>query len=446
MLLKKLTSNRWFWAVIALATVIRVGLFVPLVAHKDRAVTPDSAGYIDLAENLYRHGVFTREMPTASGAQSQPEIFRTPGYPVFLMNGGWWLQPGMDVLLVIVTMLLAMRLLGDERLAILAGAWQAVTPVAAAASGRVLSDGLYAFLLTTAVLCVVAYLQDRRWRAVIGGAAVMILACYVRPAGLFAAAVIAAVLILARGSWVRGVVFVLIVAAGVGPWIVRNHQAADYAGFSSVAGDSLHRFTAAEVYAAKHEMPVEDVRYYFDWEVDQQSLATPGAEARYRREQAMQIISEDRRLAARVHVLGCGGFWLPGATDVLEELGLTTGQRGTLEVFHRQGIWAATKHYFDGRWGVMALGIGLALIYAAKLAGVVRAAIPGRGRRWSPLPEVWLLVALVVLAAMMGGPASTPRFRVPVSPILSVAAAAGWGRWLWRGRHLSMSQSSELCP
>jgi hypothetical protein len=446
MLVKKLTSNRWFWAVLILATLVRAGLFVSVALDYRRAMTPDSGSYVDLAENLKSHGAFTQDLLVPSAPQGRAEIFRTPGYPVFLMSGGWWYQPVFDVMLVFVTMLLALRLLNDERLAILAGLWQAVTPVAAAASVRVLSDSIYAFLLTAAVLCIVVCLQNRHWWAAVTGAIVMAMACYVRPAGLFAATVMAGAMILARGSWLRGVVFVMILAACIGPWIARNQIKADYAGFSSVAGDSLHRFTAAEVYAATHGWPVDDARFSFDWEVACQGLPTPGAVARYRRQRAMAIISADRGVALRIHLLGCGAFWLPGATDVLEELGATSGQRGTLAVFHREGILAATQHYFDGRLGLMVLGIGLALVYGAKVAGVLRAVIPGRGRRWSPSPEVWLLVALVAVAAMMGGPASTPRFRVPVSPLLSVAAAAGWGRWLWRGRYLSMSQSNELCP
>jgi hypothetical protein len=445
MQVKKLTSNRWFWAVLVLATAVRAWLFVSVACNYRLAMTPDSTSYVELAENLKNHGVFTRDLLIPAGPQGQAEIFRTPGYPVFLMNGGWWYQPVIDVLLVMLTMLLALRLLRDERLAILAGGWQAITPVAAAASVRVLSDSLYAFLLTASVLCIVVCLQNRRWWAAVGGAIIMTLACYVRPVGLFAGAAMAGVLILARGTWLRGVVFVLILGAGIAPWIVRNHIRADYTGFSSVAGETLHRFTAAEVYAAQTGLDIEDVRFNFDWNIGAQDLPTPGAVARYRRQEAMAIINANRGLALRVHLLGCGAFWLPGATDVLEELNLTTGQRGTLAVFHREGLLAAVAHYFGGNHLAFGVALMLGLIYAAKLVGVFRVIIPGPGG-WPKDAEVWLLVALVSMAALMGGPASTPRFRVPVSPILSIAAAAGWGRLLWRKRYLSINQSSELCP
>jgi hypothetical protein len=48
--------------------------------------------------------------------------------------------------------------------------------------------------------------------------------------------------------------------------------------------------------------------------------------------------------------------------------------------------------------------------------------------------EVWLCLLLVLLAFLLPGPAAHPRFRVPVEPILSVAAAAGWAMLAARRR------------
>ncbi len=59
-----------------------------------------------------------------------------------------------------------------------------------------------------------------------------------------------------------------------------------------------------------------------------------------------------------------------------------------------------------------------------------------RGVRTVP-PGVWLLAAVVVVSSLLGGPASTPRFRVPVEPLLSMAAAGGWallGGAIWARR------------
>jgi hypothetical protein len=172
---------------------------------------------------------------------------------------------------------------------------------------------------------------------------------------------------------------------------------------------------------------------------------------------------------------------------VLEVAGLTTGGKGTLDVLHRQGLWAAVRHYFGDNTKAMWLAGAMLLVPLVRYAGVLmlvlgklplpwrrggQASTPGRrgdaetrglpaeasakvghgegmgngdwlrngtlsavsvpvpvshaGRRPAMGAEVWLCLLLVLVAFLLPGPAGHPRFRVPVEPILSVAAAAGW--------------------
>jgi uncharacterized membrane protein YbjE (DUF340 family) len=82
--------------------------------------------------------------------------------------------------------------------------------------------------------------------------------------------------------------------------------------------------------------------------------------------------------------------------------------------------------------------IPLSIPTAVKYAGGLLVVVLGlrRGVRTVP-PWVWLLAAVVVFSSLLGGPASTPRFRVPVEPLLSIAAAGGWallGGAVWARR------------
>ena len=156
-------------------------------------VTPDSKGYVALAVDLHR-GQF------GSAAR---EIFRTPGYPAFLLvsfvaGEHWWqavllLQIAIDVLLVYLTYRLALALFG--RNAVLAAIFQATSAIATASSMRILSDGLFAMLLTLAILLFVRFWLrgGRAWLAV--SAVVLSAACYVRPVGQVFAAVLATAMI-----------------------------------------------------------------------------------------------------------------------------------------------------------------------------------------------------------------------------------------------------------
>jgi hypothetical protein len=114
---------------------------------------------------------------------------------------------------------------------------------------------------------------------------------------------------------------------------------------------------------------------------------------------------------------------LPGITDVLEIAGITTQQRGTLAVLQQQGLWAAVRHYFGGSEEAMWLALPAAVLELAKYALVlVAAAAYLRPRMGS---AAWLIVLTVLVMIAIGGPAATPRFRVPVEGLLSLAAAAG---------------------
>ena len=112
--------------VLILATVLRIGLL--LAASGGAGVlTPDSQGYETLATSLAADGTFSRD--------GEPEIFRTPGYPMFIAAirpfGGSAIlvaQVFMDVLLVGLTYLLG-RTLAGEGIGLLAALLQAISPL-----------------------------------------------------------------------------------------------------------------------------------------------------------------------------------------------------------------------------------------------------------------------------------------------------------------------------
>jgi len=427
------TSNgRRLWLVVAAALLVRGALLVSAAANGGSVLTPDSHSYLQLAGALAERGEFA--------LHDQPEIFRTPGYPLFLawahpLPGGVWallaVQVLLDVALVVVTFHLAGMLAG-RRAGELAAAFQAVTPVAMAASCRVLSDSLYALLLTGAVALLVAHLRGGKWRPLLAGAFVMAAACYVRPIGVAMAVVAAAVVLCRRRCVLRAIVFAAVVAACLAPWVVRNAAVADFRGFSSFAGESLHRFAAAEIIARREGTDAATVRRRLDAEVILADLPTPGARSRYRKQQAMEIIGGDRGAYLTIHAAGAMAFWLPGATDVLEVSGATVGQRGTLEVLHSRGPVAAARHYFaDSPWAI-APAVLLAGMFAVKMFGVAVCAVSRARLRMSA--AAWLMLLIVATSSMAGGAATTPRFRVPIAPLLSVAAAVGWLRLSRRRR------------
>jgi hypothetical protein len=238
----------------------------------------------------------------------------------------------------------------------------------------------------------------------------------------------------------RAGAFAGVIAGCVAPWVIRNAVVADYRGFSSFATDSLYWYSAAEIVARKEGISAEDARRRsfgeegwdsFDPDlIGQPGLSnapcyrTPGGLARYRWDRAREIVLAHPWLFLDIHLKGCLAFWLPGATDVLEIAGYTTGGKGTLAVLHEKGLLAAARHYFGDNATAMWLAGAMAVVLLVRYAGVILCGLWRLRLRMSA--AAWLTILLVVVSFLLPGPAAHPRFRVPVAPILSVAAAVGW--------------------
>jgi len=422
-------SDRWLTRALILAALVRLGLVAIAWNRPGQLLTPDSADYTTLAASLTEEGRFARD--------GQVEIFRTPGYPFFLLiahtfgEHGWrvvvLVQALLDVLLVYLTYLLATMLAG-QRAGVWAALFQALCPVAAAAAVRVLSDSLYALLLTISLCLMISHFRSGRAWMVAASAAFLAAACYVRPVGLVMAALFALVLLARPNRWRRVGLFAGILAMAIAPWVVRNAVRAEYAGFSSFATDSVYFFAVPELRAeetGKHparlraemrtrEQPVAD---------ETGCLPPPGPAAHRRAGAAVSALAEHPWAYARLHLRGCLGVFLPGATDAMEVAGVTTGQRGTSDVLRRDGLWAAVRHYFGNNAWALAAAAPMVLLLAIQYLAVGVAVV--RRTRLRMPASIWLPALMVVAATLVTGPFGQPRYRVPVTPILSAAAGLG---------------------
>ena len=499
------------WGILVLALAVRAVMLFAVFADVERAETPDSRDYGKLAFYMSEQGEFLHKiifLDIGGVLDKSPEVFRTPGYPALLAaadraadtatsENNYFkritrsiavrtapldlkiilsFQVLLDLHLVLLTFLLG-RSLAGRGAGLLAALLQAVSPLAAAASCRILTDGIFAFLLTAAVLLLIRHFRMGGWWSLLSAAAVMGASCYIRPVGMAFSAVMALVVLCSRrgpkffpegvtltrpsgppspvkGEGLQGDAetitvrprrllrtagFACIVLLCIAPWVARNVTVADYWGFSSFATDSMYWYSAAEIEARRMDWGVETVRKEFrraeGWPGNSSSMSlpagkracdlSPGGLARYRFAKAREIILAHPWDFADIHMRGNVAFWLPGAPDALEVLGYTSGNKGTLDVLHREGLVAAAKHYFGDNTAAMALAGGMVVIFLIRCVGVVLCGL-WRLRPRRMTSAGWLCLLLVVAAFGLPGPANHPRFRVPVEPILSAAAAIGY--------------------
>ncbi len=414
--------------IILLAVVLRCGLFATGLRSPSGLFTPDSSDYADLSSSLVTSGTFERD--------GKSEIFRTPGYPFFLipfwlLGEYWWVgavlvQIFLDVVLVYLTYLLGFALCG-HRVGIWGAVFQGISAVAIVSSVRILSDGLFAFLLMLVILLVIHHLRTLRLWSLVGAGVILSAACYVRPVGLGFAVLLFVVLLCRKGRIRRAGLAAIIVIVAVFPWVLRNGLVGGYWGFSSLPAQVGFDYQGPVVLSEREGISLLQgrgrLRERLSERIGDRSLS-PGEFAKTKWRVAMEVVRGDIPTYLKAHARGGLAVWIPAATDVLEVAGVTCGGRGTLDVLRRQGPLSAVKRYFGDKMWAIVPALAIAGLLAAKYLFVLVAV--GRYVRPRMNAERWLILLTVVLFTLIPGPAGHPRFRIPVEPLLSVAAAAGW--------------------
>jgi len=416
--------------ILIVAAILRFGLLAGTWNHPERLASPDTRDYDELCANLITEGTFERD--------GRPEVFRTPGYPFFMAFGAAFgasmpmvvavLQIATDILVVYLTFLIGMMLC-DERIALWAALFQALATVSIVASVRILADGVFTFMVVLTVLLLIHHFRTGQWWSLLGAALAGGLGCYVKPVGLMLCILGVIVLSFRRRGLRSAGAFAGIVLILIAPWVVRNVVVAGYGGFSSFATESMYKYSVPGVIAHCEGGDQEDVIRELASEEESYRHCltpperTPGRLIRYRRKIVARTIAEHPISFAWIHIRRSVTVWVPGITDVLEILGLSSGQKGTLEVLHTKGLTVAVKHYFGERIWLLCLCAPPIALLIAKYFFVIVCVL--RRVKFRMGAGGWMILLTILTFAFAGGAAATPRFRAPIAPLLSLAAAAG---------------------
>jgi 4-amino-4-deoxy-L-arabinose transferase-like glycosyltransferase len=392
-------------------------------------LTPDSLQYLELASSLAWSGTFTRE--------GFPDVFRTPLYPLVLVPGTWLgapvavaiaLQVALAVLVTALVFDTAARLTASRRVAAAAAIIYLLEPGQPIWSSVVLADGLL-----TALAALVMWLAIRHpptaeppWRGAVLLGLVAAAGAYAKPPGYFLAIILAVAI---GAAWWRRAprrrllaylaALLIVNAAAVSVWHVRNGGVAGYAGFST-------QFERAAFMAAPAAL--EGVRTGDGFAVARGRIGiAPGGE------QEVQSVRQLRRSGFPALLSSLPEYtWLhlKGSVLLLTEPGLYWwGHVLGREVppafigsaFRDAGLRAAIGRLAEVPLSLVAVRGLLSLWPLCCLA--LCAAVAWRRRGTPPIVVLGVVVFLWVL--LSGGPHADIRLRSPIVPLLSVLAAAG---------------------
>jgi 4-amino-4-deoxy-L-arabinose transferase-like glycosyltransferase len=375
-------------------------------------------------------------------ADGRPEINRTPGYPLFLVACGLSgplgygiaqiVQVLLDLFLVFLTYRFAAQLIGPMA-ALMAAALQALSVPAIVSSVLIMSDDLFALIITLTIATLVRYFREQQWRLLALSAVLTALATYVRPVGLMFAAVVAIALLIRANRFRNTISYLLVFAGLVSPWFVRNHIEAGYNGFSSISDKNLLPYEAASVRARLDGISQEEARRQlldiYEKRLRYLHLEAGSVEAlRVKAQMGREILHAHLATWVFVRLLTTAGSLLPDSANILQMYGATTGNRGTLSVLQAKGPRAAVKYYFDSNPGAVVLMLPEVIILIAKYlaCGVFLILCPLYFRKFHwDASELALVLLTIAMFLAVGGPVAVARFRLPAEPMLNLIAAGG---------------------
>jgi 4-amino-4-deoxy-L-arabinose transferase-like glycosyltransferase len=435
------------------------GLVLAATWRSQNAIVGDSHSYLAPAASLASEGTFS--------SLGLPEIFRTPGYPLFLVS--CWLSGPLSfgvaqivqVLLSVATVYLTCRLAKQfvaPAAALFAAGLEAVSVVSVAICPLIVTECLYTFLFVAAFYLLVRHLRHRgRLWNLAGSALLAAIGTYVKPVGMIWIPIVVFVL-LARPRRLRNIgVFLMVFVLSIAPWYLRNARETGYRGFSTVGDFNWLFYEAAGVWASTHGISIVDaqsdlnVRYRREVAArklnssllpakrepfDVNAERNPGAIA-LEREMANGIILTHLPLFVRVHLLTSLGSLLPASNLLLEMLGMTSRSTGTLNVLQQRGLVAAWNWYFRANGGAVFLVLPELAVMTIQYGGLLLIVWAGFRQRTHPSAAIALFVLTFAAFIFVGGPASTARMRMPVEPLLNIAAGGGMIWLLKQKRHAS---------
>jgi 4-amino-4-deoxy-L-arabinose transferase-like glycosyltransferase len=430
--------------IILIAAVVRI--LLPLAAYSiacDAGIfrAPDTSSYLACARSLAREGSFSM-----GGA---PEIVRTPGYPLMLVPGVVLghvtaltvpVQIAIGCVTVWLVYRLALALAGTRRAAAAAGLLCAFEPLSSLYCSILLAETLFAALLVLALSLFVRSLREGRLSSLALSACALAAAVYVKPIAYWLPAVVAVVLVaqLARERTARAVlrpvVFLVLSAALIGAWQVRNWRVAGYRAFSAITDLNHYFYQGAAVTAATHRESYYDIQeamgerdpdLYFADHQEQRGLPAAEVIARMGR-QGRAIIRAHPRMFAAIYLKGIARTLLdPGAVDYLKFFGAYQEGSGLLGEIVDRGLTPMLAWLRAHRpavfWMNVLLGIVLLVYLGCMIAGVTDPRARG-------FPVAAVVLAGLYLLLHSGGVNAVGRFRHPIMPLICVLGGLGIAR------------------
>ena len=403
------------------SALLRAGVTFAALSDMSRFCRPDTAGYLDMARKLCSDGDF-------GGLTGRVPVF--PALCAFFMHifqDNWMIYLVWFLVAVsVVTDFFIWKstcILADERAGSIA-AWLAALNITAAANApMLLTDTLFGLVSAVETLLIFKFTRDWKVRYLIVCCVIAAAGALLRPVNLLFPLCALALLIPAKIPWKKRAItaFFCCFAAAfiVTPWMMRNAFCG--AGFTiDTNTGAMYHQNGAMLLAEVKKTDFETEKANLISEM-QQEFSDRGRYPDERSREAYRIKNYRKLILAHPFV------WLkqqlnfstliPDAPTFLELFGATSPNRGTMGVLARDGVFAATKHYFGNKYWLIFLILPLLLVSLVTAAGASLYILCAFRKFDRELVVTLLLFALLIWYYLfLPGAISAPRYHIPVLP------------------------------
>jgi hypothetical protein len=439
--------------------VVRLALLAVALARNGTGTLfqVDPGTYLEPGRNLLLHGSFA--------VDGLPDVFRTPGYPLFLAFtslAGFPAAAVANVMLSVLSVLLVWKLgravSGDNRVALVAAWIFAFEPMSILYSVCLTSETLFLALTLLCIERLAEFFREHRLRILAAAGLWLAAAIFVRPVAYYlpVALALGLLIVLARipgMRWKAPAVLLISVLPWLAAWQMRNWVETGYSGFSSVTEVNLYFLNAAEVTAHVENRNFFEVSrglgylggFYYGEQAylyqpylalhPEQTGWSQGKRLSFMRSEALRVI----RAHYKVYLVRCAFMPLfktiinPGAGNLNHLLypeEPVPSNRLVNENPVRLGIRLIKEHPWAAAERVVfeVLLLALYLLAARGIVLLIQSAFHSR----IPNLPLWLLLGtslyFLAVTGAGGGPGADARYRLPVMPGVCVFAAAGFRR------------------
>lgn len=277
-------NKKIIYFILLAGLLLRLFLFFYFLDNQSFFYDDDSSGYLQLAENMRIHKIFSWDTEQSL----TPNSFRTPGYPIFLflhriLFGSYFSALITQSLLVVASAYLLFLLaesLGKRKIGEIGAAIFLFMPFSMMVSLRFLTQPIFTFILMLTVWFWFLFLRFNQNKYFLTVSLLLPVLALIRPIAVFI--YLPFLISLFYSGWFldkkkvifRSIILIFLFFLVLSPWMLRNYRLFGEFSLSSIIPYQMYFYDAPAVYAFNHKVSYSQASKFLENDIKKYTKAS----------------------------------------------------------------------------------------------------------------------------------------------------------------------------